>query len=150
MVGYPYTEEEMNEKKALIAKQKIKEIEKAEIAKQKIKEIEKEHIIPVPSLSCENYGCEKPIVSTRKKYCSDKCRLQKSRADYETRNPKRRRKTETPTPQTLPAPPVPPEPSELCSSIVCNNKVMGGRRSCSDKCRKRAYRQRKKGLLRQT
>ena len=41
---------------------------------------------------CANYGCSKPVASSRKKYCSDKCRKQKARKDYETRNPNRRNK----------------------------------------------------------
>ena len=41
---------------------------------------------------CNHYGCNEPIASSRKRYCSDKCRLRKARADYETRNPNRKKK----------------------------------------------------------
>ena len=47
-----------------------------------------------------------------------------------------------------PAPPVPPEPTNTCTSIICSNQVPSNRKAyCSDICRKRAYRQRQKGLL---
>ena len=45
----------------------------------------------VGSKTCENYGCSKPVASNRKRYCSDRCRKQKARKDYESRNPNRRK-----------------------------------------------------------
>lgn len=42
--------------------------------------------------TCENYDCSNKVASDRKKYCSDKCRKQKARVDYEARNPKRKRR----------------------------------------------------------
>jgi hypothetical protein len=41
---------------------------------------------------CNHYGCSEKIASSRKKYCSDRCRLRKARADYEKRNPDRKKK----------------------------------------------------------
>ena len=43
------------------------------------------------SLTCQNYECSNKVASDRKKYCSDKCRKQKARVDYEARNPGRKR-----------------------------------------------------------
>jgi len=141
MVGYPLTAQELEDKKADIARKTIKEVEEViqiEESKQATKE-------------CANYGCTKRLILGRKKYCSDKCRLQKARADYESRNPNRKSKVvsveKKPTPVTPPKP-VAPEPSDICTSITCSNKVPKNRKAyCSDPCRKRAYVQRKKGLL---
>lgn len=47
---------------------------------------------PKESKICNYYDCNEPIASNRKRYCSDKCRLRKARADYETRNPNRKKK----------------------------------------------------------
>ena len=144
MVGYPLTPQEIEDQKAEQARQKIKENEEViQINETK------------STKECANYGCTKRVALGRKKYCSDKCRLQKARADYESRNPKRTRKRnteKTPTPITPPKP-VPPEPTDLkptniCTSITCSNEVPKSRKAyCSDPCRKRAYVQRKKGLL---
>lgn len=136
MVGYPLTEEELKARKSEQAKKKIKE---AEV-------LIKENLVE----TCNNYGCVSKVASSRKRYCSDKCRLQKARSDYESRNPNRRSKPKVEKRKEQPAtPPKPfkPEPSGLCSSITCENKVPKTRKSyCSDNCRKRAYRQRKKGM----
>ena len=80
MVGYPYSEEELNDIKAEKA---VAAIKKAESVIQ-VQE-------PKPR-KCANYGCNKLVASNRKKYCSDKCRKQKARSDYEKRNPDRKRK----------------------------------------------------------
>ena len=66
---------------------------KKEIPLVEIKEKSKVKETPiVKSDQCNNYGCSKPISESRKKYCSDNCRKQKARSDYETRNPNRRNK----------------------------------------------------------
>ena len=101
MVGYPYTEAELQEQKGAEARKKILEAEKSCAPK-----------------SCDNYGCSKKVASGRKRYCSDTCRKAKARADYESRNPNRRRKgskdrRETPTEPTQPAPPVSPPKSKV-------------------------------------
>ena len=100
MAGYPLTEEEIKEKKAKTAKEAIK-VNESTIQIQE------------PAKICAMYGCNKKVSSTRKKYCSDVCRQRKARADYETRNPNRRKKAnqrrENPTPPTKPAQPVTPE-----------------------------------------
>ena len=140
-IGYPLTKEEIEARKSEMARQKIKENEKTiQIEEPKKKE-------------CDNYGCKNQVALGRKRYCSDKCRLQKARADYETRNPNRKTrkklKKKKDTPATPPKP-VPPETknSDVCTSITCSNKVPPTRKAyCSDPCRKRAYVQRKKGLL---
>lgn len=41
--------------------------------------------------TCDNYTCNEKRASNRKRYCSDKCRKQKARVDYEARNPNRKR-----------------------------------------------------------
>ncbi len=94
MVGYPYTESEIQERKGEEAKKKIIEAEKS--------------CTPTPK-SCDNYGCDKKVASGRKRYCSDTCRKAKARADYESRNPNRRRKGSSEAP-TQPASPISPEP----------------------------------------
>lgn len=136
MFGYPLTQEELNERKGEEAIEKIKEVEQTSLK------------------TCANYGCLQDVASNRKKYCSDKCRQRKSRADYETRNPNRKRKNKLQekkkdTPVTPPQP-IPPEmnkPNDVCSSITCSNQVPPTRKAyCSDPCRKRAYVQRKRGL----
>lgn len=143
MVGYPYTEEELNEMKAKKAKEAIKKAEKVIQVQE-------------PKLKCANYGCGNLVASNRKKYCSDKCRKQKSRADYEKRNPNRKKssiKVAPTSPPKIEPPktkktPVKPKPTDICTSIICDNKVPPNRKAyCSDICRKRAYRQRQKGLL---
>ncbi len=78
MFGYPLTEAEIQEKKGAEARQKIKEAESSSSAKV-----------------CDNYGCNNNVVHGRKRYCSDTCRKSKARADYEARNPNRRRKSGT-------------------------------------------------------
>jgi predicted nucleic acid-binding Zn ribbon protein len=134
MCGYPLTQEELNERKGKQALEKIREVESN------------------PTPTCENYECSKSVASNRKKYCSDKCRMQKSRADYEARNPNRSRKKSEKKKQqpATPPQPVPPEikqASDICSSIICSNKIPPTRKAyCSDPCRKRAYVQRKRGL----
>lgn len=40
---------------------------------------------------CNHNDCNNVVASNRKKYCSDKCRLRKARADYEKRNPNRKK-----------------------------------------------------------
>jgi len=55
-------------------------------------EVGHEVVIIESTRSCENYGCSNKVASDRKKYCSDKCRKQKARVDYEARNPKRKRR----------------------------------------------------------
>ena len=141
MVGYPLTPQEIEDKKAEQARKTIKEVEEV-IQIEGSKQLTKE---------CANYGCTKRIALGRKKYCTDKCRMQKARADYESRNPNRKRKEvgeEKKTTPITPPKPVPPEPSDICTSITCSNKVPKNRKAyCSDPCRKRAYVQRKKGLL---
>ena len=100
MAGYPLTEDEIKEKKAKTAKEAIK-VNESTIQIQE------------PAKTCAMYSCNKKVSSTRKKYCSDVCRQRKARADYETRNPDRRKKAnqrrENPTPPTKPAQPVTPE-----------------------------------------
>lgn len=140
MVGYPLTEKELKARKSEQAKKKIREAEKS--------------LQEAPVKTCNNYKCNEKVSSSRKRYCSDKCRLQKARSDYESRNPNRKSKSKI-TPQVekrkeqpiSPPKPFKPEPSEVCSSTTCVNKVSKTRKSyCSDNCRKRAYRQRKKGM----
>lgn len=92
-VGYPLTQEEINERKAKLAAEKIKDNEPL------VQIEEKPH-------QCVNYGCSNKVATSRKKYCSDKCRKQKARADYETRNPGRRKKK--PEKPVSPPKPVPP------------------------------------------
>ena len=53
---------------------------------------ERLHKIEDPAQICANYNCSNKVASNRKKYCSDKCRKQKARADYEMRNPQRKRR----------------------------------------------------------
>lgn len=105
MVGYPYTQSEIQERKSEEAKKKIIEAERS--------------CNPTTTTpkTCNNYGCSKKVASGRKRYCSDTCRKEKARADYESRNPNRRRKRkdskdreENPTEPTLPAPPISPPP----------------------------------------
>jgi ATPase subunit of ABC transporter with duplicated ATPase domains len=140
MVGYPLTDQEL-------------EAQKAEQARKTIKEVEGVIQIDEPKKStkeCDNYGCSNQISLGRKRYCSDKCRLQKSRADYEARNPNRTRKRKQEEKKHTPAkPPQPVAPVEgVCTSITCSNEVPPTRKAyCSDPCRKRAYVQRKRGLL---
>ena len=138
MVGYPLTDQEIEDKKAEQARKAIKEAEKV-IQINEPKKSTKE---------CANYGCSNRVSLGRKKYCSDKCRMQKARVDYEARNPNRKVKySKKPTPITPPKP-VPPEPSDICTSITCSNTVPKNRKAyCSDPDRKRAYVQRRKGLL---
>lgn len=142
MVGYPLTDQEIEDRKAEQARQKIKDNED-------VIQIEE----PKVSKGCANYGCDKKVALGRKMYCSDKCRLQKSRADYESRNPNRTRTrkkdlSEKKSTPISPPKPISPEPTDICTSITCSNEVPKNRRSyCSDPCRKRAYVQRKKGLL---
>ena len=143
MVGYPLTPQELEERKAEKARKTIKEVEEViqiDESKQSTKE-------------CANYGCANMIATGRKRYCSDKCRMQKARADYESRNPNRTRKHKEVDSEKKPNPisppkPIAPEPSDLCSSITCSNEVPKTRKAyCSDPCRKRAYVQRKKGCF---
>ena len=143
MVGYPLTDQEIEEQKADQARKTIKEVEKV-IHIEEPKKSTKE---------CANYGCTNEVALGRKRYCSDRCRMQKARADYEARNPNRNRKRKVesskkkPTPITPPKPFL-PEPTNICSSITCSNEVPQNRKAyCSDPCRKRAYVQRKKGLV---
>ena len=142
MGGYPLTPQELEDRKAEQARQKIKENEDI----IHIEDPKKTTAI------CANYDCTAEVASGRKRYCSDKCRMQKARADYESRNPNRTRtrnktleeKKETPI---IPPKPFLPEPSDLCSSTTCYNKVPSNRKAyCSDPCRKRAYLQRKKSV----
>jgi hypothetical protein len=72
MVGYPYSEEQIGELKNQRAKKAVVEVE-AQMG------------------DCANYDCTLKVANTRKKYCSDKCRKQKARTDYEARNPNRKR-----------------------------------------------------------
>ena len=142
MSCYPYTLEEIEQRKAQSARKTIKENESS---------IECE-----PTLVCANYGCTKQVGHKRKLYCSDVCRKQKARTDYEARNPNRKRdkSSQNVTPPQPVPPPVeikvvitPQDTSSKCSSITCENLVPPNRKSyCSDNCRKRAYRQRKAGL----
>ena len=135
LIGYPLTLEEIEERKGEKAREVIREVEES-------------------SKICANYNCSLKVAVGRKKYCSDKCRKQKSRADYEARNPNRVRKSlqkeekkETPI---IPPKPIPPEAKAVrgvCSSLTCSNQVPPTRKAyCSDPCRKRAYVQRKRGL----
>lgn len=137
MFGYPLTKEELEARKSEQAKKKIMEVEK--------------NLQDLPVKTCNNYKCNEKVSSSRKRYCSDKCRLQKARSDYEARNPNRKSKSnrvEKRKEQPISPPkPFKPEPSEVCSSISCENKVTKTRKSyCSDNCRKRAYRERKKRM----
>ena len=136
MAGYPLSEEELKARKSKQAKKKIKETELLIQTQESAVE------------SCNNYGCVNKVASSRKRYCSDKCRLQKSRSDYELRNPNRRSKPKVEKRKELPVtPPKPfkPESVEICTSTICENKVTKTRKVyCSDNCRKRAYRQRRK------
>jgi len=143
MVGYPLSDQELEDQKAEQARKTIKEVEEV-IQIDEPKKSTKE---------CDNYGCTNEVALGRKRYCSDKCRMQKARADYEARNPNRTRtrKVETSekkqTPITPPKP-IAPEPSSICTSITCSNEVPKNRKAyCSDPCRKRAYVQRKRGLI---
>ena len=144
-VGYPLSDQEIEVRKAEQARKTIKEVEGV------IHESKKQ------TNECANYGCTSNISLGRKRYCSDKCRMQKARSDYESRNPNRTRTRKEgnkeedldrkPTPISPPKP-IAPEPSSLCTSITCSNQVPKSRKAyCSDPCRKRAYVQRKKGLL---
>jgi len=72
MVGYPLTMEERASLKNKEAKVVVEKVE-AQMAE------------------CNNYGCTHKVASSRKKYCSDTCRKNKARADYEKRNPNRKR-----------------------------------------------------------
>jgi len=87
MIGYPLTEEELQEKKAQTAKEAIK-INEPTIQVQE------------PEKICAMYDCNKKVYSARKKYCCDVCRQRKARADYESRNPNRRKKANKPTKTT--------------------------------------------------
>jgi hypothetical protein len=69
MVGYPYTKEEITQKRDKELTEKIE----SSVA------------------LCNNYSCNNTVSSNRKLYCSDKCRKQKARIDYEFRNPNRQR-----------------------------------------------------------
>lgn len=96
MLGYPLTQEEIN-------------AQKAEKASETIKKNEPLVQIEETSKQCANYGCPNKIASSRKKYCSDKCRKQKARADYEARNPGRRNKKSEDKPISPPKPVPPPK-----------------------------------------
>jgi hypothetical protein len=73
MCGYPYTDEEIKERHNQRATKVVNEVE--------------------DQLStCNNYECSNKVAHTRKRYCSDKCRKDKARIDYEARNPGRSRK----------------------------------------------------------
>jgi hypothetical protein len=140
MVGYPLTDQEIEDQKAEQARKTIKEVEEV----IQIDDPKK------PTKECANYGCTNEVALGRKRYCSDKCRMQKARADYEARNPNRtrnRKPLEKKKPLVSPPKPVPPE-RVVCASIICSNEVPPTRKAyCSDPCRKRAYVQRKRGLL---
>jgi hypothetical protein len=69
MTGYPHTQEEMQQ--------------------QQNEKISK--IVEVTIKVCDNYDCTEVVAQDRKRYCSDKCRKQKARIDYEARNPNRKR-----------------------------------------------------------
>lgn len=68
-LGYPLTPEE-------------KKVKDEEFLSKTIKEAVK---------VCDNYECKHLVAEGRKRYCSDKCRKQKARIDYEARNPNRKR-----------------------------------------------------------
>ena len=119
MVGFPLSDLELVDQKAEQARKTIKEVEdviQIDDPKKSTKE-------------CANYGCTNEVALGRKRYCSDKCRMQKARADYETRNPKRNRTRKLDTSENkkkpiTPPKPVAPEPSSICTSITCSNEYL--------------------------
>ena len=143
MVGYPLTDQELEDQKAEQARKTIKEVEEV-IQIEEPKKSTKE---------CDNYGCTNEVALGRKRYCSDKCRMQKARADYEARNPKRTRTRKVETSEKKQTPITPPKPvawsrSSICTSITCSNEVPKNRKAyCSDPCRKRDSMCRGRGLL---
>ena len=99
MVGYPLNDQEIEEQKAQQARQKIRDNEE-------IIQIEE----PKETKECDNYGCTNKVALGRKRYCSDKCRKQKARADYESRNPNRTRKRKSGVSEKKETPITPPKP----------------------------------------
>ncbi|MFI0239334.1 hypothetical protein [Streptomyces sp. NPDC016845] len=92
--------------------------------------------------------CDGPMFSAARRTCSDRCRQRARR--QQLRPPPANPPSPPPTPQPAP-PPQPPEPAHTASTRPC--ETCGGplpagpcqqqRRTCSQRCRQKAYRQRK-------
>jgi len=99
--------------------------------------------------------CDGPMFSAARRTCSDRCRQRARRQQLRQppANPPSPPPVSSPTPQPAP-PPQPPEPAPTASTRpceTCGEPLPAGpcqqqRRTCSQRCRQKAYRQRKAQL----
>lgn len=129
------------------------ELEVIELKRSLEKEFSESVVASTSTPHCIVINCNKPIPAGRNStlYCSENCRKNASRQRKKGLLPPLQSATPTPT-QPEPPPPPPPAPTKLeageCLCVGCSNKVVDTK-YCSSYCRKKAFKQRTRGIFKQ-